>query len=175
MVYRFRVGTCPLSTWWKQALGEAALSVANGTIANQDPKTGICYDIDKDTNQLVISSPKFRGIKGAEVGHACLLLNTDVFEFDQKGWHRRKDVGRDYITEEKHKFDWDILGSKVNGTTKVSPDQLEEIIKSESKWEIGTYNVLKHNCHQFVMYCLDKIGAGYFFNGYNMPLMKLFS
>lgn len=112
--YEKNVGTCPLSTWWKQALGEAALSVANGRIANQDPETGICYDIDKETNQLVISSPKFRGIKGAEVGHACLLLNTDVFEFDQKGWHRRKNVGRDYTTEENHKFDWDILGSKVN-------------------------------------------------------------
>ena len=55
----------------------------------------------------------------------------------------------------------------------MSPDQLEEIIKSESKWEVGTYNVLKHNCHQFVMYCLDKIGAGYFFKGYIVFLKLL--
>jgi hypothetical protein len=99
--------------------------------------------------------------------HACFLINKDIFEYDPKGFRRRKDVGRD------PNFDWDHLGDKVNGTTYVSPDELEEKLNSKG-WGPGTYNVLSHNCHHFVQECLSIVGAEFFYNGYKQALLKKF-
>ncbi|KAK8892417.1 hypothetical protein M9Y10_029644 [Tritrichomonas musculus] len=51
--------------------------------------------------------------------HAALLINTDLFEYSSAGYVRRKNVGRD------SQFNWDEIGSALNGTTYVSPDDLE--------------------------------------------------
>jgi hypothetical protein len=51
--------------------------------------------------------------------HACLLLNRDLFEYgcnSDKSYERHKDVGRD------DSYDWNKLGTALNGTTKISPD-----------------------------------------------------
>lgn len=88
--------------------------------------------------------------------HACLLLNKDLFEYganNNKSYERHKDVGRD------ESFDWNQLGTALNGTTTISPDQLETAIKNDGNWGPGHYNVFSHNCHDFVRFCMDRIGC----------------
>lgn len=88
--------------------------------------------------------------------HACLLLNRDLFEYganEEKSYQRHRDVGRD------SSFNWDKIGEALNGTTYISPDQLETAIKNNGTWATGHYNVLTHNCHDFVQFCLDRIGC----------------
>ena len=88
--------------------------------------------------------------------HACLLLNKDLFEYganNEKSYERHKDVGRD------DSYDWNHLGTALNGTTKISPDQLETAIKNDGTWGPGNYRVLSHNCHDFVRFCMDRIGC----------------
>ena len=51
--------------------------------------------------------------------HAYLLLNKDLFEYGankEKSYERHKDVWRD------ESYDWNQLGTALNGTTKISPD-----------------------------------------------------
>ena len=88
--------------------------------------------------------------------HSCLLLNRDLFEYGankEKSYVRHWDVGRD------DSFDWDKIGETLNGTTYISPDDLENAIKNDRTWATGHYHVLKHNCHDFVKFCLDRIGC----------------
>ena len=86
--------------------------------------------------------------------HACILLNRDLFEYGVNGtWERHRNVGRDPT------FDWSRIGDALNGTTYVSPDQLEAAIRNSGKWGQGTYNFYTHNCHDFVQFCLDRIGC----------------
>ncbi|KAK8842218.1 hypothetical protein M9Y10_026450 [Tritrichomonas musculus] len=100
--------------------------------------------------------------------HACFLLNTDLFEYSGHGYVRRKNVGRDA------EFDWDMLGNKINGTTHVSPDQLEQAIKNAGEWLGQEYDLGYHNCHGFVRFCLDKVGADYFFKRWDKAMMKVY-
>ena len=98
----------------------------------------------------------FGSLGSSGYNHACLLLNRDLFEYgcnSDKSYDRYKDVGRD------SSFDWDQLGEALNGTTHISPDQLETAIKNNGQWSGGHYNVLNHNCHDFVRFCLDRIGC----------------
>ena len=88
--------------------------------------------------------------------HACLLLNRDLFEYganSEKSYQRHRDVGRD------SSFDWDELGTALNGTTFISPDQLEAAIINNRTWSKGHYNFADHTCHDFVQFCLDRIGC----------------
>ena len=101
-------------------------------------------------------SQPLTGLRNIGYNHACLLLNTDLFEYganDEKSYERHKEVGRD------SSFDWDELGEALNGTTYISPDQLETAIINNDKWSKGHYNFLFHNCHDFVRFCLDRIGC----------------
>ena len=91
--------------------------------------------------------------------HVCLLLNGDLFEYGtnssdflEKTYERHKDVGRNEI------FNWTELGHTLNGETNISPDQLEQVIKDNGEWAKGHYNILFHNCLNFIQFCLDKIG-----------------
>ena len=98
----------------------------------------------------------FGSLGSSGYNHACLLLNRDLFEYgcnSDKSYERHKDVGRD------SSFNWDELGEALNGTTHISPDQLETAIKNNGNWSGGHYNVLNHNCHDFVRFCLDRIGC----------------
>ena len=112
-------------------------------------------------------------MSGYQVTHACFLLNTDIFEFGPDCWTRRKGVGRDSA------FDWDKLGAKLNGTTHVSPDDLERAIRNQNCWNKSDYSVgilgKNHNCHSFVMECLKMVEAGFFFKDYDQMLMKIFN
>jgi hypothetical protein len=92
--------------------------------------------------------------------HSCLLINKDLFEYGansdnnkEKTYERHKDVGRD------SSFNWDEVGGALNGTTHVSPDELEKAIKNDGHWAPGKYKLLSHNCHDFVKFCLDRLGC----------------
>ena len=100
--------------------------------------------------------------------HACFLINKDLFEYgtgDDKIYLRHKDVGRD------PNFDWNKIGDALNGTTYVSPDDLEKKIKDSNLWngkiknknvpieKQPDYSMLKHNCHDFVQFCLKSVGC----------------
>lgn len=88
--------------------------------------------------------------------HACLLLDKDLFEYganSDKSYERHKGVGRD------ESFNWTELGDTLSGKTRISPDQLETAIKNNGTWAKGHYNFLIHNCHDFVKFCMDKIGC----------------
>jgi len=89
------------------------------------------------------------------LNHACLLLNEDIFEYgsnSEKSYERHKNVGHD------NSYDWDALSS-LSGKTTVSPDILESYIQNDGNWYSGHYNCLNHNCHDFVKFCLKKIGC----------------
>lgn len=93
--------------------------------------------------------------------HSCLLLDKDLFEYganEEKSYERHKDVGRDDA------YDWNLLGTALNGTNKISPDQLENAIKNDGNWGPGHYYTIgwdlsSHNCHDFVRFCMDRIGC----------------
>lgn len=93
--------------------------------------------------------------KALHMNHACLLLNEDIFEYganSDKSYERHKNVGRD------SSYDWDTLSS-LSGKTKVSPDSLEKAIQNDGTWGPGYYWATDHNCHDFVRFCLDRIGC----------------
>ena len=89
------------------------------------------------------------------MNHACLLLNEDIFEYganSDKSYERHRNVGRD------NSYDWEELSS-LSGKTRVSPDSLETAIKNDGSWGPGHYWATNHNCHDFVRFCLDRIGC----------------
>jgi hypothetical protein len=103
-----------------------------------------------------------------KVSHACFLLDTDLFEFDgMNGATRRAGVGR------HRDYDWERLGEKVNGMTHISPDELDGAI-SRADWNSGDYNAQTNNCHHFVKWCLEAVGADFFYNDYDQMLLSLF-
>lgn len=90
--------------------------------------------------------------------HSCLLIDRDLFEYgvpDVPGqaYRRLKDVGR------TGGFDWDYVGEALHGTTRVSPDELEQAIINSGEWGPNKYNVLTHNCQDFVHFCLNALGC----------------
>ena len=91
------------------------------------------------------------GSSGAK--HACFLIDRDLFEYDSNGYKRHVDVGRD------NDYDWDSIGNALNGTTYVSPDRLKTAIDNSKDWTGEDYDVLSHNCHDFVRFCLLKVGC----------------
>lgn len=85
--------------------------------------------------------------------HAAFLINTDLFEYSSAGYKRRRNVGRD------PQFNWDEIGNALNGTTYVSPDDLERAISNSCQWTGKEYNALNHNCQDFVQFCMRAIGC----------------
>ena len=92
--------------------------------------------------------------------HVCIKLRKDIFEYgvnseenDKKKYERHKNVGWD------PQFDWHYLGKQLNGVTEITPDDLELAIKKDGVWGPGSYNILSHNCHDFVQFCLRILGC----------------
>ena len=85
--------------------------------------------------------------------HVCLLLNRDLFEYGPDGWKRHQNVGRD------SKYDWDALGTALNGTTYVSPDRLETAIINSGELAGSKYHFTNHNCQSFVQFCMRALGC----------------
>ena len=97
--------------------------------------------------------PIRKTLKAMGITHFAFLLNRDLFEYGPKGWERHVDVGRD------SKYDWDALGTALNGTTYVSPDRLETAINNSGEWVGNKYNVIEHNCQNFVQFCMRALGC----------------
>ena len=83
--------------------------------------------------------------------HAGLLLESDVFEYGIEGHTRRN------VEECRGNFDFDI-GGLPEGWTNVSPDGLNDMIIDNGSWTGNNYNFLRHNCHDFVEFCLSCLG-----------------
>ena len=133
MVYRFRVGQCDFGFVKKMRKNQPSI------FAETEHEIGY---------NLTIGA-----VDALQAKHVCFLLNRDLFEYDSNGWSRRRNVGRD------SDYDWDSLGNNLNGTTYVSPDKLEEYIENDGNWEGGEYSLFKHNCQDFVKFCLNCCGA----------------
>ena len=82
--------------------------------------------------------------------HAGLLINNEVFDYGPD-FHRRT------LNECGAEFKLDIRGYP-EGKTNVSPNRLENEIITNDTWTEDRYNFLFHNCHDFVSFCLLKIG-----------------
>lgn len=151
-VYRFRVGLQPLNAWMQGGIQAIEFLKSN---------PGVLCGAYLGNPFLIGATLVIKGVKPCETpSHAAFLLGTDLFEYNINGYTRRRNVGREAG------FDWNHLGNKVNGKTYVTPDQLEEAIKNSHEWD-GKYNILNHNCHHFVKWCLEHVGAGYFYKNYN--------
>lgn len=111
----------------------------------------------------------------AKVSHAALLLGDQIFEYGVNGWERNL-----ADSKKKKEFDWNYLGTDLYGVTQVSPDQLQQIIEADGTWNgvfsLHPYTPTGHNCHKFVMFCLNHMGKGadHFFKNYDCALMKIF-
>ena len=88
-----------------------------------------------------------------EAKHVCFLINKDLFEYGPKGYERHVNVGRD------PNFDWDSLGNALNGTTYISPDQIEQAIVNNGKWTGDKYDFSEHNCQDFTQFCMRAAGC----------------
>ena len=105
-----------------------------------------------------------------DLKHYCILLDDDIFEYGPDGYKRRRCVGQ------HSEFDW--YEKDISGTTNVSPNELEEKIKScyqkysdfdldvdgvehyyYKGWTAKEYDGSAHNCQHFVQFCLHCIGS----------------
>jgi predicted RNA-binding protein associated with RNAse of E/G family len=145
-IYKFRVGTKPID------------------VIKSINKKGeeLYYYIDHNSYASELIKQQLQEIAGKgfdiieifNVKHAAFLLNTDLFDYDNHNWNHRENVGRDKL------YDWDELGNALNGQTYVSPQELKKAItKDNNMWTGDKYNLLLHNCHDFVQYCLLKVGV----------------
>ena len=130
-VYRFRVGVSNLSSG-------GSSSSSFGSIFGSS------------------SSSTSSSLGSSGITHACFLIDRDLFEY---GANKAKTYERHYDVGPVNGYDWYSVGNALNGTTYVSPDELEEAIIRSKKWGKNTYNPFSHNCHDFVQFCLRVVGC----------------
>ena len=85
-----------------------------------------------------------------------LISNYVGIRTGKKGYFRIENYNRSKPNEP---FDWEKIGSKLNGVTYIQPYELDSILESSGKWLNDNYNVINHNCHDFVRECLIICGA----------------
>lgn len=142
-IYRFRVGQCDLS--FIQIMKENEKIV--DTMYLLCPKNVALNTVYATYKGALLFADVY------QAKHVCILLNRDLFEYGPDGWQRHEDIGRD------SKYDWDALGTALNGTTYVSPDRLETAIENSGEWEGSKYHFTEHNCQSFVQFCLRALGC----------------
>jgi len=146
---------------YKFRIGQRDLTVIKFMKDNEIVVDLICKFVPKShpTISSIIAGAQatYKGVIVAadiyEAKHVCFLINKDLFEYSNKGWERHKNVGRD------SNFDWDSLGNALNGTTYISPDQIEKAIKNSGDWTGDKYDFTKHNCQDFVQFCMRAAGC----------------
>ena len=115
-------------------------------------------------NTLDIPGTKYQFLPTMLFTHAGLLLENEVFDYGGDGYHRRN------LNDCRNEFRLNIRGYP-EGRTDVSPDMLDERINETDEWK-GNYCIVSHNCHDFVEFCLEKIGnpvkkIGFMFHSLN--------
>jgi hypothetical protein len=122
------------------------------TIYNNIPKFNSLFtkiiETVQTTNKELINESEKNGAK-----HVCFLINKDIFDYSKRGWKRYKNIGRD------NSYDWNCLGNYFNGYTFVSPDEIEEAIIKSGKWTGDQYDLINHNCHDFIQFCMRIVGC----------------
>ena len=153
-IYKFRVGVRPLAGLKKLAdydVTHAAFLIGTDL-----------FEYGTDKKAMIASSLKYTGtVVSLSAGKtapgkaiATILSEPSIdWVFKKEGYMRRSGAGRE------PQFDWDEVGEALNGTTKVSPDQLEKKIKDSKLWNNGKYDIITHNCHDFVKFCLLAVGC----------------
>ena len=153
-IYKFRVGVRPLAG--QEKLKEYDVTHAAFLIGTD------LFEYGTDKNAMIASALKYTGkivqTKGnkSNVGKAVSIILSEPsidWIFSEEGFLRRRGAGRD------PQFDWDEEGEALNGTTKVTPDQLEKKIMDSKQWNNGKYDIFFHNCHDFVRFCLLTVGC----------------
>jgi len=120
---------------------------------------------NSNNNDSIPKTYKFRvGTRNLPIGtHACILVDNDIFEYGVVPEGKDKKINKTYIRNrnvgQDPAYNWDFLGERLHGQTNVSPDELESEILKCKKWESGRYSLLFHNCHDFVQFCLLKLGC----------------
>ena len=154
-VYKFRVGVKPLAGIKKLAeydVTHAAFLIWTDLFEYRtDKKAMIASALKYVWKTVSLSGGKFSG-PGKTVS---ILLNESNIDwiFSEEGYKRRVGAGRD------NQFDWDEVGEALNGTTYVTPAELERKIKESHLWNNGKYDIFFHNCHDFVKFCLQAVGC----------------
>ena len=90
--------------------------------------------------------------------HIALLLDQDIFEYgtgEGLCYQRHRPGDSDYVERKEH-FVWNAFG---RGETYISPAQLQEEIEKIGIYGPDGYNILTFNCHDFVRFCLSKLGC----------------
>lgn len=154
-IYKFRVGVRPLAGIKKLAdydITHAAFLIGTDLFEYGTDKKAMIASSLKYTGNAVVELSMGRNAPGKAI--ANILTNSSIdWVFKKEGYIRRVGVGRD------PQFDWEEVGEALNGTTKVTPDQLEKKIKESKLWNNGKYDIMTHNCHDFVKFCLLAVGC----------------
>lgn len=120
---------------------------------------------NSNNNDIIPKTYGFRvGTRNLPIGtHACILVDNDIFEYGVVPEGENKKINKTYLRNrnvgQDPAYNWEFLGERLHGQTHVSPDELESEILKYKKWESGRYNLLFHNCHDFVKFCLEKLGC----------------
>ena len=147
-VYRFRVGQRDLTFIKLMKDNEQIVDTIIRFIPKTDPRINALIYGAQATYKGVIAAAEIY-----EAKHVCFLINRDLFEYSNKGYERHRDVGRN------PEFDWDSLGNALNGTTYVSPDEIERAIINSGKWNGPEYDFKSHNCQDFTQFCMRAAGC----------------
>ena len=79
--------------------------------------------------------------------HHALFYDDEIFEFGPKGYKRRKN----YNCDDRNEY---TLDNEITGYSNLSPNELESKIKDNGNFNKSDYKMIKHNCQDFVLFCL---------------------
>ena len=157
-VYKFRVGVRPLAG--KKTLQEKYDITHAAILVGTD-----IFEYGTNSKAMFASASKY-GSKAITVAPQITIsakVIADVITdkavnwiFKEDGYVRKSNYNRHKADEP---FDWNEIGEALNGTTYVSPDELEKKIKDSKEWSNGKYDIFTHNCHDFVKFCLESLGC----------------
>lgn len=82
--------------------------------------------------------------------HHALFFDDEIFEFGLDGYQRRKFINCDDRDEY-------TMDDEIKGYSTTRPIELDIIIKNNGTFKSSDYNVINHNCHDFVLFCLKII------------------
>ena len=85
--------------------------------------------------------------------HALFRLDTIDFEFTEEGVIMKRRIIK------QAQYDWDYCGPEYEGTTDITPEDLQEEIIESGQWTKDTYNMKTNNCHDFMLFCVNYVSG----------------